>query len=58
MARKLSGFLPQNQTVMEEWELLEECEAQSRMLNAWQAQQHEPPPLPQERPPENLRKTK
>ncbi len=29
MARKWSGFLPQNLNVKEEWELLEACEAKA-----------------------------
>ena len=30
MARKWSGFLPQNLLIKEEWELLEACEARHR----------------------------
>ncbi len=31
MARRWSGFLPQNQTIKEEWDLLEACEAQAKV---------------------------
>ena len=31
MARKWSGFLPQNLLIKEEWELLEACEARHRL---------------------------
>ena len=30
MARKWSGFLPQNLTAKEEWDLIESCENQAR----------------------------
>ncbi len=30
MARKWSGFLPQNLSVKEEWDLVESCEHQAR----------------------------
>ncbi len=30
MARKWSGFLAQNQSTKEEWELLESCEAEAK----------------------------
>ncbi len=33
MARTWSGFLPQNQLVKEEWDLLETCEAYARVVN-------------------------
>jgi hypothetical protein len=41
MARKWSGFLPQNQSIKEEWALLEACEAQARLAEAGSANEPE-----------------
>ncbi|HYG36887.1 MAG TPA: hypothetical protein VEC99_18990 [Clostridia bacterium] len=36
MARKWSGFLPQNLNVKEEWNLLEACETRARLVETLQ----------------------
>lgn len=50
MARKWSGFLPQNLTAKEEWDLIESCEHQIRQVQESDLVQ-EPPPLPLRREP-------
>jgi hypothetical protein len=42
MARKWSGFLPQNLLIKEEWELLEACEAQLRRAVRARQERHRP----------------
>ena len=45
MAKKWSGFVPQNLSAREEWELLEACEAQARAAQeATDAEMDEPEP--------------
>jgi len=40
MARKWSGFLPQNLLIKEEWELLEACEAHARRTEEMRAERN------------------
>lgn len=44
MARRWSGFLPQNLCIKEEWELLETCEAQARLAEKLRFAPEEPKP--------------
>jgi hypothetical protein len=43
MARKWSGFLPQNLLIKEEWELLEACESRARKAEEAKLAQNESP---------------
>ncbi len=61
MTRKWCGFLPQNLSAKEEWELLETCEAQARHMEELQPgfRPVKAPmrPAPPSRPPPRPRKT-
>ncbi len=60
MARRWSGFIPQNLTAKEEWALLEACEAQTRVVRDFRSipesqeaaaeQERRPPQIPKARP--------